>query len=171
MWLKQCSLQRQEMLDDRAERERREKVQRADQQHRAEQQHHERAAGNRECARAGGTSFFCASEPASAMIGMIIRKRPKSMAMPSVVLYQGVLVVRPGEGAAVVAGAGAEGVKHFAQSVRAGVVQPGHAPLADRRPRRRSRGWRCTESAARAWPFSHRRIGFSCRDIPACGRP
>ena len=42
-----------------------------------------------------GTSFFCASDPAMAMMGTIIRKRPKSMAMPRVVLYQGVLALRP----------------------------------------------------------------------------
>ena len=42
-----------------------------------------------------GTSFFCASDPAMAMIGTIIRNRPMSMAMPSVVLYQGVLALRP----------------------------------------------------------------------------
>ena len=34
-------------------------------------------------------------DPANAMMGTIIRKRPMSMAMPSVVLYQGVLAVRP----------------------------------------------------------------------------
>jgi hypothetical protein len=42
-----------------------------------------------------GTSFLRASEPASAMIGIIIAMRPKSMSNPSVVLYQGVFVVRP----------------------------------------------------------------------------
>ena len=34
----------------------------------------------------GGAIFFCTSEPASAMIGMIIRKRPMSIARPSVML-------------------------------------------------------------------------------------
>ncbi len=42
-----------------------------------------------------GAIFFAASEPAIAMIGMIMRKRPISMAMPSVVLYQGVFAVSP----------------------------------------------------------------------------
>jgi hypothetical protein len=42
-----------------------------------------------------GTSFFWASEPARAMMGTIMRKRPMNMAKPSVVLYQGVLVDRP----------------------------------------------------------------------------
>ena len=42
-----------------------------------------------------GTIFFCASEPASAMIGTIMKNRPSSMAKPSVVLYQGVLALRP----------------------------------------------------------------------------
>ena len=70
-------------------------VQRADQQHRAEQQDDERAAGTGKRARAGRRDFFCTSEPASAMIGTIIRKRPINMARPRVVLYQGVLAVRP----------------------------------------------------------------------------
>ena len=43
----------------------------------------------------GGEIFFCTSEPASAMIGMIMRKRPINIARPSVVLYQGVLAVSP----------------------------------------------------------------------------
>ena len=43
----------------------------------------------------GGEIFFCTSEPARAMIGTIIRKRPISMARPSVVLYHGVLAVSP----------------------------------------------------------------------------
>ena len=42
-----------------------------------------------------GAIFFCTSEPASAMIGTIIRKRPMSIAIPSVVLYHGVFAVRP----------------------------------------------------------------------------
>ncbi len=37
------------------------------------------------------TSFLRASEPASARIGTIMAKRPKSVANPSVVLYHGVL--------------------------------------------------------------------------------
>ena len=42
-----------------------------------------------------GAIFFCASEPAIAMIGTIIKNRPINIANPSVVLYQGVLAVRP----------------------------------------------------------------------------
>ena len=44
--------------------------------------------------------------------------------------------VEAGEGAAVVARAGSVGVKHFAQAVRAVVVQAGLAPVAHRRPGR-----------------------------------
>src|SRR2546429_5618964 len=43
----------------------------------------------------GGEIFFSPSEPAIAMIGMIIRNRPMSIASPSVVLYQGVFAVSP----------------------------------------------------------------------------
>ena len=42
-----------------------------------------------------GTVFFAASEPAIAMAGMIIQKRPTSMAMAPVTLYQSVLPLRP----------------------------------------------------------------------------
>ena len=34
----------------------------------------------------GGATFFCTKEPASAMIGMIMRNRPNNMSRPSVVL-------------------------------------------------------------------------------------
>ena len=39
--------------------------------------------------------FFRASEPASARIGTIMAKRPKSVASPRVVLYHGVLAPMP----------------------------------------------------------------------------
>ena len=41
------------------------------------------------------TSFLRASDPASARIGMIMAKRPKSIATARVLLYQGAFVVRP----------------------------------------------------------------------------
>lgn len=40
-------------------------------------------------------NFLRASAPASARIGTIMAKRPKSIAMPSVVSYQGAFAVRP----------------------------------------------------------------------------
>src|SRR5581483_9473477 len=43
----------------------------------------------------GGTIFLAARLPAMPIIGMIIRKRPTSMASPSVVLYQIVLTLKP----------------------------------------------------------------------------
>ena len=43
----------------------------------------------------GGETFLRASEPASAMIGTIMRKRPINIAKPIVVLSQGVLVFKP----------------------------------------------------------------------------
>src|SRR5450631_4525825 len=42
-----------------------------------------------------GTIFFAASEPAIAMAGTIIQKRPTNMATAPVVLYQSVLPLRP----------------------------------------------------------------------------
>ena len=62
---------------------------------RCREQDDERAAGNGNVPALAGTIFFCASEPAMAMIGTIIRKRPMNIAMPSVVLYHGVLAERP----------------------------------------------------------------------------
>ena len=76
----------------------------------------------------GGAIFFCASEPASAMIGMIIRKRPIKHRQAERGVVPGRVGGQAGEGAAVVAGAGAEGVKNFAQAVRAGVVQARPGP-------------------------------------------
>ena len=90
---KVCPLH-EEMFHNRAERQRGQKIQRSDQQHSAEQ-NDKRAAGHRKSSGARWRIFLRASEPASAMIGIIIRKRPISMAMPSVVLYQGVLALRP----------------------------------------------------------------------------
>jgi hypothetical protein len=66
-----------------------------------------------------------------AMMGTIIRKRPINMARPSVVLYQGVLALRPAKALPLLPLAGAVGVEDFAQAVRAVVVQPGRAPFAD----------------------------------------
>src|SRR6266536_2805888 len=43
----------------------------------------------------GGATFFCTSEPANAMIGTIMRKRPNNISSPRVVLYQGVFPERP----------------------------------------------------------------------------
>ena len=75
-------------------------------------------------------SFLRASDPASAMIGTIIAKRPKSMARPSVVLYQGRVAGQAGKGAAVVAGGRAVGVEDFAEAMRAAVVaSPAQVPI------------------------------------------
>src|SRR5215469_6095460 len=42
-----------------------------------------------------GTVFFLARLPAMAMIGMIMKNRPRSCAVPVVVLYQSVLALMP----------------------------------------------------------------------------
>ena len=82
-----CAGEHREMLDDRAERERGEEGQAADDQDDADQQADEqrrRAVGK--VPAEAGTIFLAASEPAMASIGTIIRKRPISIARPSVVL-------------------------------------------------------------------------------------
>src|SRR5262245_54254984 len=43
----------------------------------------------------GGTYFFCARLPATASMGIIMKKRPTSIVIAPAVLYQGVLVVNP----------------------------------------------------------------------------
>src|SRR5581483_12263237 len=43
----------------------------------------------------GGTTFLPAKEPAIASTGTIIKKRPISIARPTVTLYQGVLALSP----------------------------------------------------------------------------
>src|SRR5262249_25413090 len=42
-----------------------------------------------------GTFFFAASDPAIPRIGISMKKRPKNMSRPSVVLYQSVLAFSP----------------------------------------------------------------------------
>ena len=109
---------------------------RADDDDGADEQNREQWPGDRETARALRDELLAARDPASARIGTIMKKRPTSMARPSVVLYQrSSLAVRPGEGAAVVAGAGAVGVEDFAEAVRAVVVLPSlRAPSAPAGP-------------------------------------
>ena len=75
------------MLDERAESERGEIGETAHDQDHADQQADQQAAcavGN--VPAEGGTIFLAASEPATAIIGTIIRKRPISIAKPIVVL-------------------------------------------------------------------------------------
>ena len=70
------------MLDDRAERQRREEGEAADDQDDADQQADEQPPVVGKVPADGGTIFLAASEPAIAITGTIIRKRPTSMAMP-----------------------------------------------------------------------------------------
>ena len=72
------------MFDDRTKGERREEGEAADDEDHANDQADEQAAGGRECAGGGGIDFFSASEPAIAIAGMIIQKRPTSIAMAPV---------------------------------------------------------------------------------------
>ena len=120
--LKKFSTLHQEVLDDRAERQRRKKVERTDQEHGAEQQNKKRSAMTGNVPALAGATFFCTSEPASAMIGTIIRNRPNNMSIPRVVLYQGVFPERPANALPLFPCAGAEGVKNLTQAVRAVVV-------------------------------------------------
>ena len=69
----------------------------------------------------GGTCFLRPRLPASASIGMMIMKRPISIAMPIVVLYHFVLARDAGERRAVVAGARRVGVEDLGQAVRPGI--------------------------------------------------
>ena len=76
-----------EMLDDRTERERREEGEAADDQDDADQEADEqRRRWSGTCRSTAATVFFCASEPAIAIAGMIIQKRPTSIASAPVML-------------------------------------------------------------------------------------
>ena len=81
----------------------------------------------------GGTRFLRARLPAMASIGMIMKKRPNSIASPSVVLYQRGVRAQAGEGRPVVAGRRRVGVEDLRQPVRARVAD------ARRAERRRDR--------------------------------
>ena len=72
------------MLDDRAERERREIGETADDQDHADEQADEERPVVGNVPAEAGTIFLAASEPAIASIGTIIRKRPISIARPMV---------------------------------------------------------------------------------------
>jgi hypothetical protein len=93
--LEQFALAGEEVLDDGAEGEGRQEIERADEQHGADEQEGEGRPFTGKVPALGGEACLPASDPASAMMGTIMRKRPMSMARPSVVLYQGVLAVRP----------------------------------------------------------------------------
>ena len=83
-------------FDDRPEAERGEERQRADDDDDADEQRREQRRRHRERAeRRRRRVFLRARLPASASIGMIAMNRPRSIAMPSVVLYQGVFAERP----------------------------------------------------------------------------
>ena len=83
------------MLDDGPERQRRKEVQRADQQHRPKQQNDERAAGDREGARARRRDFLLRQRSGHRHDRNDHQERPINIARPSVVLYQGVFAVSP----------------------------------------------------------------------------
>ena len=90
----------------------------------------------REGARRDGTVFLAASEPAIASIGTIIRKRPISIARPSVVLYQGVLALSPAKAEPLLP-CRRVGVEDLGEAVRpwllrstAGEARPDHTAIA-----------------------------------------
>ena len=91
----QRALVHQEMLDDRAERQRREERQRADDEDGADEQAHEEGPCVGNVPLVTGIAFLAARLPAAASSGSRNRKRPTSIASPSVRLYQGVFAVMP----------------------------------------------------------------------------
>ena len=62
------------------------------------------------------------------------RNLPASMAIPRVMLYQGVFAAEAGKGASVVARSGGVGVEDLGQAMRPGISEPGEAPAAHRGP-------------------------------------
>jgi len=85
----------EELLDDWAEDQRRHEGEGADQKHGADHQTGEERAGNRKGAGALRNELFASQGTRQARIGTIIANRPKSVARPRVVSYQGALAVRP----------------------------------------------------------------------------
>ena len=83
------------------------------------------AAGRERAALDGGDAFFCDEAAGEGQDRHDHGKAAENMARPSVLLYQGVLAVSPAKALPLFAGRGTEGVKHFAQAVRAAVVQAG----------------------------------------------
>ena len=93
--LEQLTRHHGEVLDDRPERERREEGETADDQNDADQKADESPPWVGKVPVDAGTIFLATSEPATAIIGMMMKYRPISMARPPVVLYQSVLPVMP----------------------------------------------------------------------------
>ena len=95
-----------EMLDDGSERERREEGEAADDQDHADDQADEQPARGRERAgRRRDRLLLGASEPAIAIAGMIIQKRPTNIATAPRDVVEERVAGEAGEGRAVVAGA------------------------------------------------------------------
>ena len=84
-----------EVFDGRARRQRREKRQTADDPDHPDQQADEQPAVGGESASRAWPGLLPTGEPAIAKAGMMTRKRPISMPMPRVMLYQGVLPLSP----------------------------------------------------------------------------
>ncbi len=129
--------------DDRSQRQYGQEIQCPDQQHRAQQQDDERTKGRPpERAVAGGDKLLCASEPASAMIGTIIRFQPyrrSHQATPQGgVVPKGVFAFRPAKRRCRYCPRRRNRcTRDFAQAVRSLVVPPSPLiPMNSRRPRR-----------------------------------
>jgi len=84
-----------ELFDDRSEREPGDVREGSDDDDDANEERSEGGCVGRKVPDDSGTCTFFASAPAIAKSGMIIKKRPMSIAKPMVTLYQGVLAVMP----------------------------------------------------------------------------
>ena len=98
-----------------------------------------------------GTIFLAASDPATAIIGTMNRKRPISIAKPSVEIVEDRVGGEAGKGAAIVAGGGGEGIEDFAEAVRPAVEGPARPAWAAPSQRGRSPG---STTAGSGWPAS-----------------
>ena len=83
------------MLQNRPQTQRREERQRADDHDNARQQHRKQRLSTGNVPSDGGAIFLVTRFPATASIGTIIRKRPASMDMPGVTVYQCVFALIP----------------------------------------------------------------------------
>ena len=169
--LKKFSTLHEEVLDDWAKRQRRKKVERADQNNGPEQENKKRSAMHWKRAGAGGRDLLLHKRSGQRHDRHDHQKPADQHGHAEGRVIPGRISGETGKCAAIIPGAGAEGVENLTQAVRTVVVQSGQSPICSLSPRQRIRESRRRGRAMRASPSSRRTLQFFFRDIPACGRP
>src|SRR5882757_5561564 len=110
-----------EMLDDRAERERREEGETADDQDDADDQADEQAAGGRQCAGRGRDRFLAGERARQRHRRHDHEEAADEHRTGERKIVEEGVAGEPGERRAVIAGRRGEGIEHFGKAVRAGI--------------------------------------------------